>query len=211
MDLGTSHESASNMPRSLWPAVPLWGIVFRGGGGGRASRWRGGGEGRRRKMAREEKRRKERVRRSACVRSAVRHYARARKAGLKRANKKVVKASTGGGGCTDRGISYRRRRGSTGGEACCHALPVSPLSSDALLRFSSTSSLPPPSSIQILYTRSNIHLCLWLFYLNPLSSIENFLPLFAPLFSIHFSSFFTFFDYSSSIENVDLPFSFCPR
>lgn len=23
MDLGTSHESASNMPRSLWPAVPL--------------------------------------------------------------------------------------------------------------------------------------------------------------------------------------------
>lgn len=114
-------------------------------------------------MAREEKRRKERVRRSACVRSAVWHYARARKAGLKRANKKVVKASTGGGGCTDRGISYRRRRGSTGGEACCHALPVSPLSSDALLRFSSTSSLPPPSSIQILYTRSNIHLRLWLF------------------------------------------------
>ena len=74
-------------------------------------------------MAREEKRWKERVQRSACVRSAVWHYAWARKAGLKRANKKVVKASTGGGGCTYRGISYwRRRRGLLPRAACLSSL-----------------------------------------------------------------------------------------
>lgn len=73
-------------------------------------------------MAREEKRWKERVQRSACVRSAVWHYAWARKAGLKRANKKVVKASTGGGGCTYRGISYWRRRGLLPRAACLSSL-----------------------------------------------------------------------------------------
>lgn len=69
-----------------------------------------------------------RVGRSACVRSVVWHYARACKAGLKRANKKVVKASTGGGGCTDRGISYReeervdRGRGLLPRAACLSSL-----------------------------------------------------------------------------------------
>lgn len=119
MDLGTSHESASNMPRSLWPAVPL-GVQCSGEAEVDEQHEEAEVE---EDGARGEARWKERVQRSACVRSAVWHYAWARKAGLKRANKKVVKASTGGGGCTYRGISYwRRRRGLLPRAACLSSL-----------------------------------------------------------------------------------------
>lgn len=159
MDLGTSHESASNMPRSLWPAVPLWGIVFRGGGGGRVAHdeEEDGDDGGR--WCEVEKRRE----RSACSSFSMRKErcvalcTGACKAGLKRANKKVVKASTGGGGCTDRGISYReeervdRGRGLLPRAACLSSLfwcvsslllrlvaSSSPLSVRTLFIFSST-------------------------------------------------------------------------